>query len=187
MLRKAIDELNNVFGRDRLVQESDFPQLNCVKACAREVFRLHLISPFIPPHVSVTDTTVGDYFIPKGSYVVLSREGLGQNPKIWDNPYEFKPEHHLQGCKEGEEVVLTESELRFVSFSRGRRGCPGVVLGSSRTTMLFARLLQGFDWSIPNNQGIIDLSKGKGESFLAKPLLAVAKPRLSPNVYSFSK
>ncbi|KAK8717815.1 hypothetical protein V6N13_045069 [Hibiscus sabdariffa] len=184
MLQKAIDELDNVVGRDRLVQESDFPQLNYVKACIREAFRLHPISPFIPPHVSVADTTVADYFIPKGSYVVLSREGLGQNPKVWDDPCEFNPERHLQGCKE---VVLTEPELRFLSFSRGRRGCPGVVLGSSMTTMLFARLLQGFDWSIPKNQGSIDLNQRREESFLAKPLCAIAKPRLSPSVYSFAR
>ncbi|KAK8674312.1 hypothetical protein V6N13_112605 [Hibiscus sabdariffa] len=186
-LQKAIDELDRVVGKDRLVQESDFPQLNYVKACAREAFRLHPISPFIPPHVSVIDTTVGDYFIPKGSYVILSREGLGRNPKVWDDPYEFKPYRHLQDCKEGEEVVLTEPEMRFISFSRGRRGCPGVMLGSSMTTMLFARLLQGFDWSIPDNQGAIDLSQGKEDSFLAKPLLAVAKPRLPPHVYSFPR
>ncbi|KAL4379970.1 hypothetical protein GQ457_02G005140 [Hibiscus cannabinus] len=95
-LQKAIDELDNVVGKDRLVQEYDFPKLNYVKACAREAFRLHPISPFIPPHVSVTDTTVAGYFIPKGSHVVLSREGMGRNPKIWKDPYEFKPERHLQ-------------------------------------------------------------------------------------------
>ncbi|KAE8730535.1 Tryptophan N-monooxygenase 1 [Hibiscus syriacus] len=154
-LQKAIDELDNVVGKDRLVQESDFPQLNYVKACAREALRLHPVAPFTPPHVSVTDTTAAGYFIPKGSHVVLSREGLGRNPKVWDDPREFKPERHLQGCNEGEEVVLAEPELRLLSFSRGRRGCPGVVLGSSMTTMLFARLLHGFDWSIPVYQGRI--------------------------------
>ncbi|KAK8717820.1 hypothetical protein V6N13_045074 [Hibiscus sabdariffa] len=82
-----------------------------------------------------------DYFIPKGSRVVLSREGLGRNLKVWDDPCKFKPERHLEGCKEGEEVVLTEPELQFISFSRGRRGCSRVVLGSSMTTMLFARFL----------------------------------------------
>ncbi|KAE8685267.1 hypothetical protein F3Y22_tig00111099pilonHSYRG00109 [Hibiscus syriacus] len=170
---------------DENVQESDFPQLNYVKACAREAFRLHPISTFNPPHVSVTDTTVAGYFIPKGSHVVLSQEGLGRNPKVWDDPSGFKPERHLQGCNEGEQVVLADPELRLLSFSIGRRGCPGVVLGSSMTTMLFARPLQGFEWSIPGKQAAIDLSQGKGESFLAKPLLSVAKPRLPPNVYSF--
>ncbi|KAG4192988.1 hypothetical protein ERO13_A07G192700v2 [Gossypium hirsutum] len=186
MLKKDKEELDNVVGKDRLVQESDFPQLNYVKACTREAFRLHPVAPFNAPHVSVTDTTVGDYFIPKGSHVILSRVGLGQNPKVWDEPCEFKPERHLQDCNKGEEVVLAELDLRLFTFGRGRRGCPGVVLGSSMTTMMFARLLQGFVWSIPTNQGTIDLCPGRGVPFLAKPLLAVAKPRLPPHVYSFS-
>ncbi|TYH11041.1 hypothetical protein ES288_A07G227000v1 [Gossypium darwinii] len=186
MLKKDKEELDNVVGKDRLVQESDFPQLNYVKACAREAFRLHPVAPFNAPHVSVTDTTVGDYFIPKGSHVILSRVGLGRNPKVWDEPCEFKPERHLQDCNKGEEVVLAELDLRLFTFGRGRRGCPGVVLGSSMTTMMFARLLQGFVWSIPTNQGTIDLCPGRGVPFLAKPLLAIAKPRLPPHVYSFS-
>ncbi|KAG4139524.1 hypothetical protein ERO13_D07G199100v2 [Gossypium hirsutum] len=171
---------------EMLIQESDVPQLNFTKACAREAFRLHPVAAFSPPHVSVTDTTVGDYFIPKGSHVIVSRVGLGRNPKVWDEPCEFKPERHLQNCNKGEEVVLEEPDLRLFTFGRGRRGCPGVVLGSLMTTMLLARLLQGFDWSIPTNQGTIDLCPGRGVPFLAKPLLAVAKPRLLPHVYSFS-
>ncbi|KAK8654049.1 hypothetical protein V6N13_128029 [Hibiscus sabdariffa] len=85
-LQKAKDELDSVVGKDRLV-----PQLNYVKACAREAFRLHPISPFNPPHVSLTDTTVAGYFIPNGSHVILSRLGLGRNPRVWDEPNEFKP------------------------------------------------------------------------------------------------
>ncbi|KAG8489492.1 hypothetical protein CXB51_017519 [Gossypium anomalum] len=187
MLQKAVDELNDVAGKDRLVQEYDLPRLNYIKSCAREAFTLHPIAPFNVPHMSLTDTTVADNFIPKGTHVILSRVGLGRNPKVWDEPCKFKPERHLQDRNKGEEVVLAEPELRFLSFSRGRRGCPGVVLGSSMTTMLFARLLQGFDWSIPANQGTIDLCQGKKDSFLAKPLLAVAKPRLPLHVYSVSR
>ncbi|MBA0822255.1 hypothetical protein Goarm_019067 [Gossypium armourianum] len=35
MLKRAKEELDNVVGKDRLVQESDFPQLNYIKACTR--------------------------------------------------------------------------------------------------------------------------------------------------------
>ncbi|KAK8346541.1 hypothetical protein V6Z11_A07G224900, partial [Gossypium hirsutum] len=76
----------------------------------------------------------------------LSRVGLGQNPKVWEEPGKFKPERHLQHRNKGKEAS----------------GCPGVVLGNSMTTM-FARLLQGFDWSIPANLASIDLSQEKGE------------------------
>lgn len=38
---------------ERLVLESDLSQLNYVKACAREAFRLHPIAPSNVPHVSI--------------------------------------------------------------------------------------------------------------------------------------
>ena len=81
LFQKAIKELDNVIGRERLVQESNFSKLNYVKACAREAFRLHPVVPFTPPHVSFANTTVANYFIPKGSHVILSRMGLGRNLK----------------------------------------------------------------------------------------------------------
>ena len=74
--------------------------------------------------------------------MLLSRLGLGQNPKVWNEPHKFKPERHLKS--DGSDVVLTEPDLRFISFSTGRRDCPGVMLGTTITVMLVARLLHGF-------------------------------------------
>ncbi|KAK7390170.1 hypothetical protein VNO78_25469 [Psophocarpus tetragonolobus] len=142
LLQQATEELDNVVGKERLVQESDIPKLNYVKACAREAFRLHPMAPFNPPHVSMRDATVGNYFIPKGSHVILSRQELGRNKNVWNKPYKFKPKRHLKG--DGSNVVLTEPNLKFISFSTGRRGCPGVMLGTTMTVMLFARLLHSF-------------------------------------------
>ncbi|GLT76447.1 hypothetical protein SLA2020_481040 [Shorea laevis] len=181
IMAKAEEELDKVVGKDRLVQEHDIPKLNFIKACAREAFRLHPLSPFNIPHLSVSDTTVAGYFIPKGSRVLLSRIALGRNPKSWDEPLKYKPERHLNN--DGSEVVLTEPELRFISFSAGRRGCPGVALGTSMTVMLFARLLHGFSWSLPPDQDKVDLNIAGDQLFLARPLVALAKPRLPEKLY----
>ncbi|KAI3975465.1 hypothetical protein MKX01_004195 [Papaver californicum] len=181
LLQKAVEEIDRVVGKDRLVQESDFPRLNFVKSCAREAFRLHPIAPFNLPHVAINDAVVAGYFIPKGSHVILSRTGLGRNPKVWDEPLKFKPERHLDGS--GEQVVeLVENDLRFISFSTGRRGCMGIPLGTSMTVMLLARLLQGFSWSAPPDE-TIELSESSHDLFLAKPLCALAKPRLPMHLY----
>ncbi|KAA8543653.1 hypothetical protein F0562_021601 [Nyssa sinensis] len=183
MLQRAIEELDSVVGKNRLVQESDLSQLNYVKACAREAFRLHPFAPFNVPHVSISDTTVAGYFIPKGSHVLLSRRGLGRNPKVWEEPLKFKPERHLKD--DGSGVVLAEPNLRLLSFSTGRRGCSGVTLGSTITTMLLARLLQGFTWSLPPTMSSIDLTESVDNLFLAKPLLALARPRLAEKLEAF--
>ncbi|CAL5427000.1 unnamed protein product [Camellia sinensis] len=183
-LKRAMAELDRVVGKERLVQESDISQLNYVKSCVKEAFRLHPIAPFNVPHVSISDTTVGNFFIPKGSHVLLSRPGLGRNPRIWNESLKFKPERHLKD--DGSEVLITDPDLRMLSFSTGRRGCAGVTLGSTMTSMLMARLLQGFTWNLPPTVSHIGLKESPGDLLLAKPLLALAKPRLAENLYSIS-
>ncbi|CDP17747.1 unnamed protein product [Coffea canephora] len=176
MLQKATEEIDAVVGKDRLVQESDLARLKYVKACAKEAFRLHPYAPFNVPHVSTLDTVVGGYFIPKGSHVILSRPGLGRNPRIWEDSLKFKPERHMNHMDDAR-IDLNDPEFNMFSFSTGRRGCPGVLLGSTLTVMLLARLLQCFNWKIPSGLSQIDLAEGKDAGFLAKPLFAVAEPR----------
>ncbi|RVX03228.1 Phenylalanine N-monooxygenase [Vitis vinifera] len=130
-------------------------------------------------HVSTADAVVAGYFIPKGSHVLLSRVGLGRNPRVWEEPLKFKPERHMND----EVVDLAEPELRFISFSTGRRGCPGTALGTALTVTLLARLLQCFSWSVPPNEDQIDLTESMNDLFLAKPLHAHAKPRLHASMY----
>ncbi|KAL6326595.1 hypothetical protein AAG906_008457 [Vitis piasezkii] len=112
-------------------------------------------------------------------HVLLSRVGLGRNPRVWEEPLKFKPERHMND----EVVDLAEPELRFISFSTGRRGCPGTALGTALTVTLLARLLQCFSWSVPPNQDQIDLTESMNDLFLAKPLHAHAKPRLHASMY----
>lgn len=181
ILLKATEELDNVIGKGRLVQESDFVKLNYVKACAREAFRLHPIVDFSIPHVSMADTVVANYFIPKGSHVILRRQGIGQNPRVWKEPLKFKPERHLKS--DGSNLVLTEPSLDLITFSTGRRSCPGIMLGTAMTVMLFARLLHCFTWNMPPNESCIDLSESTNDTTKAMPLVAFAKPRLSPEAY----
>lgn len=181
LLERAVKELDRVVGRSRLVEERDLPQLNYLKACIKECFRLHPFAPLNPPHVPIQNTTVAGYFIPKGSHVLLSRRGLGRNPDVWEDPLRFDPERHLTW--EENPVVLSDDDLTMISFSTGKRGCPGVMLGSTITTMLLARMVQGFSWGLPSNVSSVDLAESNAELCLAKPLVAVAKPRLPHHLY----
>ncbi|KAJ1255112.1 hypothetical protein BS78_K289800 [Paspalum vaginatum] len=181
MMQHAIDELDTVVGKERLVQEHDIPRLNYLKACIREAFRLHPYHPFNPPHVAMEDTMVSGYYVPKGSHVLVSRVALGRNSDTWDAPLEFRPERHM--TSNTTHVLLTEPDLRFITFSTGRRGCPGVSLGTSVTMMLFARLLQGFTWSKPPNVQTIDLKESTTNLALAEPLCFQVQPRLPVHLY----
>ena len=183
VMRKAVEEMDRVVGRERLVQESDIPRLPYLKACIREAFRLHPVAPFNVPHVALADTTVAGYRVPKGTHVILSRMGLGRNPAVWDDPLRFDPERHINAAAADNDVALTENDLRFVSFSTGRRGCVAASLGTAMCVMLFGRLLQGFTWTKPPGVAAIDLGESEHDLFLAKPLMLRAEPRLMGHLY----
>lgn len=142
----ATKELDEVVGKNRLVQESDLPRLNYIKACAKEALRLNPVVPYNLPHVSTVNTIVGSYFIPKGSHVLVSQLGLGRNPKVWEDPLKFKPERHI--VDESTQVVLGDSELRLWTSSVGRRGCPPIMLGSTICMIRLARLVRMRDTSV---------------------------------------
>uniref|UniRef100_A0ACD6AF58 Uncharacterized protein n=1 Tax=Avena sativa TaxID=4498 RepID=A0ACD6AF58_AVESA len=182
IMAKAVEEMDRVVGRERLVQESDMPRLTYAKACVREAFRLHPVAPFNVPHLALADTVVAGYRVPKGSHVLLSRTGLGRNPAVWDDPLLFKPERHIDTAACGS-VALTENELRFVSFSTGRRGCVAASLGTAMSMMLFGRLIQGFTWSKPAGVAAVDLSEAEHDVFMAKPLVLRAELRLPVHLY----
>ncbi|CAN1296908.1 Valine N-monooxygenase 1 [Linum perenne] len=180
LLAKATEEIDRVVGKDRLVQETDIESLNYVKACAREAFRLHPVLPFNAPHVATQDTTIAGYFIPKGSHALLSRYGLGRNPKFWTDPLKFDPNRHLH---DGGDINLSESDLRFISFSTGRRACAAPMLGTRMMIMLLARLIQCFNWTPSGNTETVDLTEAEDELFLATPLTVFPTPRLAPHLY----
>ncbi|KAI5084353.1 hypothetical protein GOP47_0000522 [Adiantum capillus-veneris] len=103
---------------------------------------------------------------------------VGRNPEVWENPEKFRPQRFLTG----DNVELSDGNLRIVPFGAGRRGCPGATLGSSVVLLGLARLIQAFHWS-PATQSL-NLKEAHGLMVLEEPLQAFASPRLSPHLYS---
>ena len=52
VMEQAQRELDTVVGIDRLVQESDIPNLPYLQAITKEVFRMHLVLPLSVLHLS---------------------------------------------------------------------------------------------------------------------------------------
>ena len=174
VMTKVRDEIERVVGLDRLVDEKDLPALHYLKAVVKEIFRLHPVGAFLIPHVSLEDTYVAGYFVPKGTRALINTYSLGRNPKVWDRPDEFVPERFM-----GESVEL--NEFRIVPFGAGRRGCPGATLGTSMVLLGLARLIQCFEWTPlrPNEE----LKEAYGLMVLENPLQAYATPRLPSHFY----
>ena len=68
VLKKAQEEVDRVTGNQRLVCESDSPNLPYIHAIIKETMRLHPPVTLVS-RKGITDCVVGDYMIPKGSIV----------------------------------------------------------------------------------------------------------------------
>ena len=78
----------------------------------------------------------------KSTIKLFVKQINNRNPNLWKDPLKFIPERHIGSVDDHHhQVELAEPELRFLSFSRGRRGCVGMALGSEMSVMLLARLL----------------------------------------------
>ena len=70
ILRRAQAEMDAVVGRDRLLHESDIPQLPYLRAVCKETFRKHPSTPLNLPRISTEPCTVQGYVIFSFCYVV---------------------------------------------------------------------------------------------------------------------
>lgn len=180
VMEEVREEIDKVVGRDRLVEENDLASLQHLKAVVKEIFRLHPVGAFLIPHVSLEDTQVAGYYIPKNTRVLVNTYALGRNPNVWKKPTEFLPSRFMNV----ENVELNDVNLRIVPFGAGRRGCPGATLGSGVVLLGLARLIQAFKWSPASPS--LQLQEAFGVMVLHSPLHAFASPRLAPHLYHLS-
>ncbi|KAG5579350.1 hypothetical protein H5410_049977 [Solanum commersonii] len=198
VLKKIQEELDIVVGSGRMVTESDLIHLKYLRCVVRETFRMHPAGPFLIPHESIRDTKINGYYIPAKTRVFINTHGLGRNTKIWDNIDEFRPERHLPPNDDEKNMIMTTScsssrveishgpDFKILPFSAGKRKCPGAPLGVKLVLMALARLFHCYDWSPPNGvkHQDIDTNEVYGMTMpKAKPLMAIAKPRLPAHLY----
>ncbi|KAK9086800.1 hypothetical protein Syun_029194 [Stephania yunnanensis] len=186
VLRRIQEELDEVVGLHRMVTESDLPHLTYLRCVVRETFRMHPAGPFLIPHESTKPTIINGYHIPEGTRVFINTYALGRNRRVWDNVEEFRPERHLvsvTGSGTRERVEISHgADFKILPFSAGKRKCPGAPLGVAFVLTALARLFHCFDWA-PSGEGI-DTEEVYGMTMpKAKPLVAVATPRLATNMY----
>ncbi|KAL3691469.1 hypothetical protein R1sor_005120 [Riccia sorocarpa] len=180
VLQKVQEELDSKVGRERLVEESDIPNLPYLQAVVKETFRLHTVAPLLVPHESTEPCTIGGYEIPAKTRLFVNLHVIHRDPERWEKPLDFYPERFL---KQDKDVNGTDFDL--LPFGTGRRMCPGKNLGLLSVHWILAVLLQACEWALPGEQRIedLDMSEKFGLTIGRKtPLTAVAVRRLADEV-----
>ncbi|XP_027347791.1 licodione synthase-like [Abrus precatorius] len=188
-LKKAQEEIDRVIGNKRLVCEEDIPNLPYIHAIIKEIMRLHPPLPMIM-RKGTKDCVVNGNMIPKGTIVCINMWAMGRDPKIWENPLQFKPERFVEG--EGSLIDIKGQHFELLPFGSGRRGCPGMPLAMRELPTIIGAIIQCFEWKMLDSQGQI-LDQGKNTINMderpglsaprANDLIGIPVARLNPTPF----
>ncbi|KAJ8762372.1 hypothetical protein K2173_007530 [Erythroxylum novogranatense] len=180
VLKKAQEELDLYVGRERRVTDSDISNLVYMQAIVKETLRLHPPAPLSSPREFIEDCTVGGYHISRGSWLMVNVWKIHRDPRVWEDPLEFKPERFLTTHKD---VDVRGHNYELMPFGSGRRVCPGISFGLQMLHLVLATYLQAFEYSTPGS-ALVDMSESTGlTNMKATPLDVLIAPRLRPQLY----
>ena len=157
VLQKLASERDAVVGKDRMVQETDIPNLKYLQAVVKETFRLHPPAPLLLPHKSIKDSQIARYHVRAGTRLFTHVYAMGRSPALWKNPQEFDPE----SFRIDPEIDVRGMDFRLILFGSGRRACPAITLGTVSVQWTTAMLVHAFKWSLPAGESCKDLDRWK--------------------------
>ncbi|KAK1423386.1 hypothetical protein QVD17_18688 [Tagetes erecta] len=143
VMNKAKNELEEVIGRNKVVQEDDLLRLPYLSCIVKETLRLHPAVPFLLPRKVRTQVKLNGYIIPKGTQVLVNAWAIGRDPNVWEDSLEFNPERFL-----GSGLDVRGQDFGLIPFGAGRRICPGLPLATRMIPMMLGSLLNNFDWNL---------------------------------------
>ncbi|XP_077981373.1 cytochrome P450 1A1-like [Glandiceps talaboti] len=135
---KVQNEMDRVVGRTRLPTFNDRSQLVYTDSFILEVLRHASVVPFTLPHATTCTSILDDYVIPKDTVLFFNLWSVNHDPKLWSEPHEFCPERFINS--DGQ-TLNKEAVSKLVSFSVGRRKCPGETLAKLEVFLALAILL----------------------------------------------
>eukprot|EP00253_Pinus_taeda_P032394 PITA_32394 len=183
LLKKAQEELDEVVGREKRMEESDIAKFPYLQAVVKEVLRLHPAAPLIIPRRADNSVEIGGYVVPENTQVSVNIWGIGRDPNVWKEPLKFKPEMFLD-CN----TDYRGQDFELIPFGAGRRICLGLPLAHRMVHFFLGSLLHAFNWCIPmvnkDEYFGVDMSEMFGITLQkAVPLIAVPTPRLPIKLY----
>ena len=176
VMRKVYEELKEIVGLNNLVEESHLPKLHYLDAVIKETFRLHPPLPFLIPRTPSQSTTIGGYYVPKDTRVMLNVWAIHRDPKLWENPLEFQPERFLN---DPGKFDFSGNNFKYLPFGSGRRICAGTPLAERNFLYIIASFVHSFEWKLPQGTEMESSDLFGVVTKKLKPIVAIPSPRLS--------
>ncbi|GLJ18962.1 hypothetical protein SUGI_0339130 [Cryptomeria japonica] len=177
--KKLQEEIDSIVGKDRMVTESDLPNMDYLQCVLKESLRLYLPGPLLLPHESRQACTVQGYVIPAKTKLFVNAWAIARDPTVWEDAEEFKPERFM-GNKTFD---YQGQEFDMLPFGAGRRRCPGGHMAMGQMSLVMAQLWHCFDWRVDGNPADLDMTEEFGATVPRKfNLFASPSLKLSPEL-----
>ncbi|CAL0328141.1 unnamed protein product [Lupinus luteus] len=143
VMKKAQQEIRNLYGKKDFLNEEDIEKLIYLKAVIKETLRFFAPAPLVPRETNKTITIEG-HRIPPKTLVYVNVWAIQRDPETWNDPEEFYPERFLNN-----DIDFKGQNFELIPFGAGRRICPGIPLGIAIVKLIVANLVNSFDWEMP--------------------------------------
>lgn len=137
---KVRQEIDRVVGRDRLPTWADHVHMPLTMATIWEMYRWKACTPFGIPRGVAEDTVIGGYHVPKGTVLLPNFWAIHQSTELWKEPEKFDPSRFI----EPDGSAPSTRPAHIITFSLGKRICPGESLATAEVFIYLTMLLQKF-------------------------------------------
>ena len=138
---RLLEEYQQVLnGRPAMIE--DLPQLPSTRMVLEEAMRLY------PPawglgRRALGNDEIGDYFIPKGAYVLVFPYVTHRHPAFWERPNEFDPERFSA------QLAASRHRFAYFPFGGGPRLCLGNQFALYEAQLILATILSRYQLRLP--------------------------------------
>ncbi|XP_072030577.1 cytochrome P450 2U1-like [Amphiura filiformis] len=168
---KVHQEIDAVVGPTRMPQWADRSLLPYTEAVLLEIQRIRTNLATSFPRVASEDTKLAGYDIPKGTFVIFNHWAVHNDPDVWAEPEQFKPERFV----DDDGKLLHREEL--MPFSKGHRQCLGENLAKMEFFLFFTYILHSFTITKPSDAKAPSMKGISGVSLSPTPFQIVLTER----------
>jgi cytochrome P450 len=140
MVARMRAEIAKIAG-DGPIDIEQVKQLTLTRNVFREALRLYPPLTFIP-RVAAEATQIGPYKVKRGAMIMIAPWTIHRHRSYWRDPHAFDPDRFS---------VERERELvsgAYLPFGMGPRVCVGAAFATTESTLILARLIRKFDFSV---------------------------------------
>ena len=142
-MKKVVEQLDTIYGDGRVVGFHSLREISQTEWAVKESLRLH--PPlFMLVRTVLEDWVYKDYFIPKGTWVLVSPTVAHLMPEVFQDPEVFDPSRYSPEREED------KRDFAWIPFGGGRHKCMGNAFAILQIKAILAILLRKYEFELEN-------------------------------------